>query len=183
MLDAAVNSAAGAAAAATGASVNGNAVTSRCVKLGAIAGLVKSAWHSMTSLIGWPNPHPVYGLFIIAGTNDLVFAELLVVAISAITIGESEYSDHAYDITIPAGFAYVKYSWASWLTISHKPVRGSLCVGALAAALPLHFEFVRHLACEHPCSQIMHWRRIHQLTTGVGTVRPTILPPMPTDPP
>ncbi|TGJ78920.1 hypothetical protein E0Z10_g9853 [Xylaria hypoxylon] len=88
LLDLAINTSAGAVAAATAAHVNGT-FDARALQLGALAGVLKSAWHTATSLVGWRFVHRFYNLAMVAVTNDLVFAELLVVAVAAITLGES----------------------------------------------------------------------------------------------
>jgi len=91
LLDLAINTSAGAAAAAAGAHANG-VFSARAVQLGALAGCLKSAWHTTTCLIGWSAVHWFWNLALVAVTNDFVFAELLVVAMSAITLGESRSS-------------------------------------------------------------------------------------------
>ncbi|RWA03726.1 hypothetical protein EKO27_g11375 [Xylaria grammica] len=100
LLDLAINASAGAAAAATGAHVSG-IFDARALQVGALAGLLKSAWHSTTCLIGWHFVHRFYNLAMVAVTNDFVFAELLVVAIAAITLGEgaSEIFNHDLHLT------------------------------------------------------------------------------------
>ena len=92
LLDLIINTLAGGAAAATGAHVNGSLYSARSVHLGALAGFLKSAWHTTMSLVGWGFEHRFYHLAMVAVTNDFVFAELLVVAMATITLGESTSS-------------------------------------------------------------------------------------------
>jgi hypothetical protein len=91
VVDIAINTSAGAAAAAAGAHANGS-VNHRAVQLGALAGLLKSAWHSAMSVVGWAHVHWLYDLAVIAVTNDFAFAELLVVVLAAISLGHGKFT-------------------------------------------------------------------------------------------
>lgn len=91
VLDIAVNAAAGPAAVATAAHVNGSPLTARALQLGALAGVTKSGVLAFIEFAGYAGlPTPAWILLALVasgfGTCVLVTAE-----ISNLVLGESEW--------------------------------------------------------------------------------------------
>jgi len=94
LLDTAINAAAGAAAAATGAHANGSPVTPKVAGLGALAGLTKSVIVTFAGLSKYMHLGPILEIpFIVLGSG-MVVCLLITVEISGIAMGQSRsFSD------------------------------------------------------------------------------------------
>ncbi|KAN0071031.1 hypothetical protein V8E54_011196 [Elaphomyces granulatus] len=124
--DLAINAAAGAAAAAAAGHAIGTPATADVLRLAALAGLTKSGIVSGLAILGWFYIDCLLFLLMAIVMNPFVLAQLLTISISAVVLGEGK----------TPGLLLTPISF----------IRKELCIAALAAAIPLHFQLSHHLA-------------------------------------
>lgn len=90
-LDIAVNAAAGPAAVATAAHVNGSSLTAKAMQTAAIAGVTKSGVLAFVEFVGYAGlPTPAWILLVLL-TSSFGVCVLITAEVSNLVLGESEY--------------------------------------------------------------------------------------------
>jgi hypothetical protein len=96
VLDLGISAAAGAAAAATGAHVNGNATTAQILRLGALGGLIKSGILNAAALLGLTSNNIFVHVLITFAGSSFGSAVLATSIVAMKSLGDGKVADYQF---------------------------------------------------------------------------------------